>query len=145
MIEHARILFRNFSGVESKFNPAGRRNFCVVINDEMVDILKNDGWNIKFLQPREEDDLPTPYLQVSVSYNYYPPKIFLISSNGKTPVDENMVNMLDWAEFENVDLIIRPYNYEAAGRSGIKAYVRSMYITLVEDEFDSKYGDIPIK
>ena len=59
IIEGGRIIFRNFAGEESKFNRAGNRNFCAIISNDMVDQLKEDGWNIKQLPPREEDDYPT--------------------------------------------------------------------------------------
>lgn len=143
VIEHAKIGFRNFSGKEGKFNPAGRRNFCVFLESDLGKTLENDGWNVRWLEPRDESEDRQAYLQVAVSFNNIPPKIILITSNGKTQLDEEGVNILDWAEIENVDLIIRPYNWDVSGKNGIKAYVKSMYVTLVEDEFESKYFDVP--
>lgn len=144
IIENARIGFRNFSGKEGRFNPAGRRNFCVFLEDELAELLVEDGWNIKWLEPREEEETRQAYLQVSVNYSNYPPKILLITSRGKTLVTEEMVNMLDWAEIENVDLIIRPYRWGPINdKSGIKAYAKAMYITIVEDQFEQKYMGLP--
>lgn len=143
VIEDARIMFRNFSGEEGRFNPKGRRNFCVLIDPSIVQDLIEDGWNIKYLQPKDDDGEPLPYLQVSVSFGKIPPKIFLIKRNGKIQLDEDTIDILDWAEIENVDLIIRPYNWEINGMSGIKAYLKSMYVTCAEDEFESKYYDVP--
>lgn len=142
-IENARIGFRNFSGKGGTFNPEGRRNFCVFLDTKLGEQLESDGWNIKWLQPRDEGDAPTPYLQVAVSYTNIPPRVVLVTSNGKTLLDEKTINMLDWAEIENVDLSIRPYNWEVRGKSGVKAYVKTMYITVVEDEFESKYHEVP--
>lgn len=82
-IENAEILFPNFSGEPGKFNPAGCRNFCIKIDREVADDLKELGWNIRELHPKNEDDLPQPYMQVAVKFGEYPPKIVLISSNGK--------------------------------------------------------------
>ena len=143
VIENARIGFRNFSGKEGKFNPAGRRNFCVFLETELARTLESDGWNIRWLQPRDESEDEQAYLQVAVSYDNIPPKIILVTSNGKSQLDEDSVNILDWAEIENVDLIIRPYKWDVNGKSGVKAYVKSMYVTLVEDEFENKYIDVP--
>lgn len=142
-IENANIAFRNFSGKEGKFNPAGRRNFCVIFDNDIGNKLKEDGWNIRYLKSRDEDEPDRPYLQVAVSFDKIPPRIILITRDGKTTLDEDSIDILDWAEIKNVDMIIRPYNWELNGRTGVKAYLKTMYVTLVEDEFESKYYDVP--
>jgi hypothetical protein len=143
VIENARIGFRNFSGKEGKYNPAGRRNFCVFLDPKIAEDLVADGWNVRYLEPRDPDDEKQAYLQVAVNFSNVPPKIIVITSKNKTTLEETTVNMLDWAEIENVDLIIRPYNWDVNGKSGVKAYIKSMYVTLVEDEFEKKYRDVP--
>jgi len=141
-VENARIIFRNFAGKESKFNPQGKRNFCLLIDEEQAKNLKDDGWNVKYLNPRDPDDPPQPYIQVAVAFENYPPNIFLISGGKKTRLDEDSVSVLDYAEIENVDLIINPSHWEVSGKSGIKAYLKNMYVTIVENEFEKKYRDL---
>ena len=143
VMENARIIFRNFSGKEGKYNPPGKMNFCVILDNDLADKLKMDGWNIKYLRPRDEDESPTPYIPVSVSYEFNPPKIYLVNSKGKNLLEESEIGMLDWAEIMNVDLIIRPYVWEVNDKSGVKAYLKSMFVTIVEDEFEKKYADLP--
>ena len=143
-IENARLMFRNFAGKEQKFNAEGNRNFCVVLRPEDGDNLQAMGWNVRYLSSRDPDESPLPYLQVTVEYDKgRPPKIVQITSQGKTVLDRDTIANLDWAEFENVDLQISPYHYEVGGRTGIKAYLQSMYVTLVEDELEKKYYDVP--
>ena len=151
VIENAEILFRNFSGAQSQYNPKGSRNFCVIIpSDDLAEKLSSDGWNVKYLQPREEGDPARPYIQVRVSFSGRPPIIKMITSSGQTMLDEHTINMLDYADISNVDLIVGPYNWNVNGKSGVKGYVRSMYVTIREDEFAAKYAtpspdDIPFK
>lgn len=142
-IENARIGFRNFSGREGQFNPKGKRNFVVFLDEENAKNLENDGWNIRWLRPRDPEEDPQPYLPVDVAFEHYPPRIVLITSHGKTDLDQETVNTLDLAEIKTVDLIIRPYSWEVGDKRGVKAYLRTMYITIVEDEFELKYKDVP--
>lgn len=143
VLEGRRIVFRNFSGEEGKFNAAGKRNFNVLLEQEEAELMLKDGWNVKYLQPREEGDEPIPRLEVAVNFGRRPPRIVLITSKGKTPLGEAEVSLLDWADIINVDLIVRPYQWEVNGKTGVKAYLNSIYVTIREDELELKYGEVP--
>ena len=147
-IENARIGYKNFSGKEGKYNAAGNRTFSVFIDDpDAAQQLIADGWNLKVRNKKdvEAGEEPKYHIPVSVKYgsDYYKPRIFQISSAGKVLLTEDTVGLLDYSIFENVDLSLRPYEWEVNGTSGIKAYVDEMYVTIQEGAFASKYNDIP--
>lgn len=144
-IRNAELLFRNFSGRSTQFTPEGRRSFSVLIDDKhYANSLIADGWNVKPLKPRDDNDPPRWQLPVAVFFGKYPPMIIMISGNTKTLLGEDNVNLLDWADIIKVDLMIRPREYDAAGRHGVKAYLKSMYVTVQEDELAKEYADIGV-
>lgn len=146
-IEDAQIIFRNFTGEEGDYNKLGDRNFCVLLDTESALDLEAEGWNIKWLDPRDEEDEPQAYVQVSVNYNNIPPKIIMITGQGQTMLNEQTVDMLDWADIKYADLIINPYSWEinnkSGTKSGVKAYAKALYVTIQEDAFADKYYDEP--
>lgn len=142
-MENVRIVFRNFQGKEGMYNREGERNFAVLLDDpKLVKMLEKDGWNVKYLRAREEGDDEQPYLQVSVNFNGRPPTIVMISSRGRTQLGERECEVLDWVDIRTCDLIVRPYEWVVSGKSGIKAYLKSIFITIEEDALELKYAGI---
>ena len=133
MVEGAQLLFRNFSGAESQYNRAGDRNFTVVLDPEAAEQMLADGWNVKYLAAREEGDEETPVIQVAVGYKARPPQVTMIAGKRRTLLDEDMIEILDHVEIDNCDLVARAYNWEVNGKTGIKAYLQTMFMTIVED------------
>lgn len=144
LMEGVRIIFRNFAGREGQYNREGDRNFAVLLDDTIANAMAEDNWNIKWLKPRgeEEDDTPQAYLPISVNFKGRPPRIVLITSRGRTNLDESQVETLDWVDILNVDLIVRPYEWTVNGKSGVKAYLQSIYVTIEEDPLEMKYNQL---
>ncbi len=146
LMEGVRIIFRNFEGKEGRYNKAGSRNFGVLVEKDVAEAMLADNWNIKYLQPREDEEEetePQAWLPVEAAYDRgRPPRVVLITSRGRTNLTEDEVEMLDWADIINVDLIVRPYTWDVNGKSGVKAYLQSMYVTIEEDALEQKYAEM---
>lgn len=142
MIEDARIIFLNFEGKEARFNDSGDRNFAVVLDPDTANQMLQDGWNVKILSAREEDEDDTFYIPVKVRYDVRPPRVTLISSTGRTILDEDSVKILDSVDIAKVDLIARGFDWSVNGKSGTKAYLKTMFVTISEDALEMKYGAV---
>lgn len=143
VFEDAQIMFRNFAGIERQFNSAGDRNFVLFLDPKKAEEMKKEGWNVKYLRPREEDDEPQAYIQVAVSYGKgRPPRVVIITSRGRLDLGADEVAMLDFADIKQIDVILNPYEWEVNGNKGVKAYLKSAFVTLNEDELELKYADV---
>jgi hypothetical protein len=140
MVEDATIMFRNFSGKEGQYNREGDRNFAVILPPDVATQMVADGWNVRQLDPREEGDEPTPYVQVAVNFNNRPPRVVLLTSTTRTQLDEASVEVLDWSDIKTADLIARGYEWSVNGKSGVKAYLQSLFVTIEEDALERKYS-----
>lgn len=147
IMENVQLIFRNFEGKEGQYNRAGDRNFGVLLEEEIAQAMAEDGWNVKRLKLRDDEEdpnaIPQPWLSVSVGFDKgKPPRVVEITSRGKEYLTEDTVKELDWVDIQNVDLIIAPYHWEVNGNQGIKAYLRSIYVTIDEDELELKYAEM---
>lgn len=143
VLEDVRILFRNFSGKEGQFNRAGQRNFNVLLPPEIAEKMLKDGWNVKELKPRDAEDELEYRIEVAVNYGGRPPRLVMVTSRGKTNLDEESVDLLDWADITHADVILRPYQWEVNGKTGVKAYLQTGFFTIREDELERKYAEVP--
>ena len=142
-IDDARIIFRNFSGVGSKFNREGDRNFAVVIpNEELKDALVEEGWNVKIKAPREDGDMPFMFLPVKIKFNDRGPSVYLKTGDRVNKLDEESIDCLDNIDILSVDLDIRPYDWEMSdGKCGRSAYLQSMEVTQEVDRFHMRFAE----
>lgn len=142
-LRNVRIIFRNFSGAPTRFNAAGgKRTFSILLNETEAKELGSMGFNVKALKQRDPDDDPAFHLPVEVSYRVKPPRIVFISNQGRkrTVIDEDTVGLIDYTEIEKIDLTINPYQWEMENAHGVKAYLKTMYVTIREDELDIEYA-----
>lgn len=148
ILEDVRLIFRNFAGREGMYNREGDRNFAVELPKGVAEEMAANGWNVKLRNRRddEEEDDPQPYISVAVKFGKRPPTIKMMGSKSKrsTLLDEEAVEILDYVDILQTDLIIRPYDWAVSGNTGRKAYLQSLYVTIIEDPLELKYGDLAI-
>lgn len=142
MVEDAELIYRNFRGEKGMYNPQGDRTFNVILDDKAAEAMAQDGWAVKFPESGEDDEetRKRPHIKVKVGYKIRPPKIVLITSTSRTNLTEETVGMLDWADILKVDLIAQASVWNVGGKSGIAAYLKTMFVTIDEDPLELKYA-----
>lgn len=147
-LEDALICYKNFSGKETDCNAKGRRNFNLILPEELALQLEEDGWNIKKDPPREEGDSPRYRTEVNVNFECdYPPRIYAYNEDNmhkRMVLDENSVSRLDGLFVVKCDVIVsgRLWEDKKSHTTRVKGYLQEMR-AIVRDEsgFSSKYSE----
>jgi hypothetical protein len=143
VIKDAKLLFRNFSGREMPYNSEGDRNFHVILDPETAAELKARNWRVKQLNSREEGEEGDYHLKVNVNYKKgRPPRVVLVTSRGRTDLGADEVGIIDAADVEKADVILNGWWNDMAG-GGYSAYLKTIFVTLREDELELMYADLP--
>lgn len=141
-INDARIIYRNFAGIGSKYNREGDRNFAVVVPDEAAaEALTMEGWNVRVKPPREEGDTPFMYLPVKVKFNDRGPNCYLVTGKHMNRLDEESIRCLDDIDILSVDLDLRPYDWEVNGKEGRTAYLQAIRVHQNLDRFAAEHRE----
>ena len=148
VVENAVIMWTNFGGNPTKFNPnGGKRTFDLVLPDRIAGMLDSDGWNIKEVRGKNDNDPVMFVTEIGVN-----PRsnlsIFLCEEvNGKKyrfRVKPEDLSVLDTYQYSDIAVLIRPYVHGRQNSAGstIKGYLQQMnLVRLNEDYFHDKYAE----
>ena len=148
-VQGAGIIFKNFSGAPTEFNPAGgKRTFSLVLPKELADDLAEEGWNIRRRSAKDDGDEDMFYTEIVVNMNSkYPPKLHILyrydDREKLVLLDEASLDELDNNLLSDVDILIHPFNHGRSNSAGatVKGYLKSLYATQVPSvEFGGKYN-----
>lgn len=147
-VENAVVIWTNFAGKPTAFNPAGgKRTFSLVLNEEVGEILKEEGWNVKFREPKLEGDDTLITTEIVVNMDAVRPPLVKLYTKFKgrgkeTDLVGDMVGQLDNIQIENIDVVVRPYNHGRPGLYSVKGYAQEIRVIQAQDGyFDDKYAD----
>lgn len=151
-IDNARIIWPNFAGKEKGFDREGDRNFTLVFdNEELVDELIADGWNIKKRPSDNDDEPPFMTMKVKLGYKEYldkqgnvervsGPTAYLWSNGNRTELDQDSIECLDHIDRGEINLDIRPHDWFYNGREGRTARLNVIEVFQNVDRFQERYA-----
>lgn len=136
------ILYPNFSGRKTDFNPEGNRNFLVVLTPEEAQQISAMGIHVK---DKEFDGDHQYTIKVGVSFNFDPPRAAFLTvdmqGNQKlTNLTEETIGAIDTAEIISCDILIRPYPRRNKVNPGISIALAGIVVKIQPDPLAELYG-----
>ena len=137
--------FRNFEGRETEYNRKGDRNFVIFLEKGLAQQLEAEGAPVSWKADRYNDGEMRAQMKIHVKYHdrkgnpMIPPKVVLVTRKRQTQLTEETIGMLDSADIEKCDLILTQYANGATMGPENSVALKTMYVTLSEDEFADEY------
>lgn len=152
------MTWKNFRGEKGPFNEKGKRSFAIRLDEDEALEMIEEGWNVKVkdLTNDEGETARKYFLPVNVKMDgKVPPRVFMITmvynhatqqeEPRRTLLNEDTIGLLDYAQFDNVDVKVRPFNYDFNGKKGVTQYLSLLFATLHVDDLERKYAHIPME
>lgn len=147
-ISSPEIFMINFAGRKSDANPQGHRQFAMKIpSQELADKMAEEGWSVWYTKESEKYGEPNPCITVEMRWHYeddlkhLSPKIYRCTRKNPEGVllTEDIVGDLEDDDIEDIVLWINPRRWTVNGKSGIKAYVHSMWLKVEDSNPSAKF------
>lgn len=140
---------RNFGGAEKKdrntgrtVNSPGYRNFLLFVSEEIAAELQAAGCEVKYTKVQDPNDIPMPYVSVTVSYFLKPVEVVTIANGVPTQLDADHIYVLDNMDFKNVCMEIE-FGKEKVHNNGvhyIPLYAQKIWAEITPNYFAEKYA-----
>lgn len=140
---------RNFGGEEKKdrvtghtVNSPGYRNFLLFVSEDIAEELKDKGCEVKYTKVQGPNDVPMPYVSITVSYFLKPVEACMISNGVPTQLDENHIHLLNSVDIKNmcIELETGKEKIHNNGVRYIPLFAQKIWVEIVPDYFAEKYS-----
>jgi len=150
---HCRLMYRNFEGRPTRVNPNGGKRACSIRLDEEAALILRDqfGLYVKQNEVRSEGEQPDWHMPIEARYDpkfaVRDPKIVLITTatNGRpvqTLLTEATIGIIDHSDITDCNVTVRVRNWNVMDKSGCKAYLRAMDITVYQDAVEQRIANM---
>jgi hypothetical protein len=148
--KNVNILFKNFRGEERRdpktgqiVNREGQHTFCIQLDEEEAEELREVGLKISQTKPNEEYDDVLYFLQIEARFDKYPPEVYMYVGGDCTQLNEDTIGILDNRQnkIKIADVIINASPWQMGDRSGVKAYLTRGDFLIEEDEWQARHNE----
>lgn len=147
-LKDCKILFPNFKGRPTRYNPEGSLNFNVKIDDSAIaQELANDGFNVRLLNKLDDEAPDTWAMKVNLKYSVNKegkktgPQIKEVFDDRAAELDDTNVHCLDSMTIVKAIVEFRGYMYDEAAHKQ-SAWLNRAKFWVQDDWYSEDPGEI---